>query len=163
MKTLGLIILLFITQTSWADERLLRVEVIVFEQLRNNVTESFNQHATELADASRYAKATASKKSLYYEYNKLKKSSLFQPLYYKSWQLVVNSGTISLPIKIESPVLKGWVKLQRGYLLNVISHLEFDAQDGFIYTLKEKRRVLFDETHYLDHPKFGAIVKVSPL
>jgi hypothetical protein len=44
-----------------------------------------------------------------------------------------------------------------------LSPSERVEEDGLIYHLKEKRRVLFKEVHYLDHPKFGLIVKVSPI
>jgi hypothetical protein len=31
-----------------------------------------------------------------------------------------------------------------------------------VYRLNERRRVKLSETHYFDHPKFGALVRVSP-
>ena len=61
--------------------------------------------------------------------------------------------------------LNGWIKIQRGHLLHVIADLEFGTEEseGVIYRLNEKRRVLLNEVHYLDHPEFGAVVKVSPV
>jgi hypothetical protein len=80
------------------------------------------------------------------------------------------SGRMSLPVEIydASQKLTGWVKIQRGELLHVLADIELSPsesveEDGLIYHLKEKRRVLFKEVHYLDHPKFGLIVKVSPI
>ena len=61
--------------------------------------------------------------------------------------------------------LNGWVKVQRGNLLHIITDLEFSPPqpEGVIYRLNEKRRVLLNEVHYLDHPMIGALVKVSPV
>lgn len=157
-----MLFLFFISPLLSASERWLRVELIVFEQLHSVSTEYFEETESVLKPVNRYANADVAEKSLYYQYNKLKKSVNFNPMYYQSWQLPVKSGHISLPIKIEANDLRGWIKLQRGYLLNVMADLEFKPKDIY-YHLQEKRRVLFDEIHYLDHPKFGVIVKVSGL
>ena len=43
------------------------------------------------------------------------------------------------------------------------SPLNFDEPEDLIYRIAEKRRVLLNEVHFLDHPYFGVLVKVSPV
>jgi len=149
-----------------ADQRWFQVELIVFQQ-QASTTEVFEQTETEIKPVGRYAQVSAGNKTLQNTYNRLKRARDYQPFYYQSWKIPVASGSVSLPIDIAgSDVdLEGWVKIQRGNLLHVIVDLELSPpeSDGLIYRLNEKRRVLLNEVHYLDHPLFGAVVKVSPL
>jgi hypothetical protein len=103
-------------------------------------------------------------------YRRLDKSIEYQPFYYKSWQVQARSGRLSLPVELYDAGQKmtGWVKVQRGELLHVLvdvelSPIESAEEDGVIYHLKEKRRVLLNEAHYFDHPNFGLIIKVVPI
>jgi hypothetical protein len=36
------------------------------------------------------------------------------------------------------------------------------GNETVVYRLNESRRIKVSETHYFDHPKFGALVRVSP-
>lgn len=151
-----------------ADQRWFQVELIVFQQQAPN-TEVFEQIESKIAPVTRYARASAGKKTLPGTYNRLKRARDYQPFFYQSWRIPVSSGSISLPIDVsETDVnLNGWIKIQRGHLLHVIADLEYSpavyGSEQLIYRLAEKRRVLLNEVHYLDHPLFGAIVKLSPL
>jgi len=149
-----------------ADQRWFQVELIVFKQQAPN-TEIFEQTTTQIGSINRYAQASAGNKTLQYTYNRLKSARSYRPFYYKSWRIPVADGSVSLPINVSEPEvdLNGWIKIQRSDLLHVIADLEFspNGSNGVIYRLNEKRRVLLNEVHYLDHPKFGAVVKVSPL
>jgi len=152
-----------------ADVRQFYVEVIAFKQSAPN-SELFEQKATEIKAVRRYAPAIRGRKTLNYLYRRLEKSGEYRPFYYQSWRVTAKSGRLTLPIEIydASQKLKGWVKIQRGELLHVLADIELSPSesvedDGVIYHLKEKRRVLFKEVHYLDHPKFGLIIKVSPI
>lgn len=160
-----LAVLLFcFTSLAYAEQRWFQVELIVFQQ-HAPTSELFEQTATEIAPVNRYAKA--GKKTLQNTYNRLRRSAAYRPFYYQSWRIPVASGSVSLPIDVSEPDidLNGLIKIQRGHLLHVIADLEFSPAEsvGVIYRLNEKRRVLLNEVHYLDHPKFGAIVKVSPV
>lgn len=166
LKFLFVVLLLCINSAVLADQRWFQVELIVFQQ-QAPTTEVFEQTETEIKPVSRYAHASTGNKTLHNTYNRLKWARDYQPFYYQSWRIPVASGSVSLPIDIAgSDVgLNGWVKIQRGNLLHVIVNLELSPpeSDDLIYRLNEKRRVLLNEVHYLDHPLFGAIVKVSPL
>lgn len=165
MKIQLAVLLFCFNSLAYAEQRWLQVELIVFQQ-QAPTSELFEQTATEIAPVNRYAQAKASKKTLQNTYNKLRRSDAYRPFYYQSWRISVASNSVSLPIDVSEPDidLNGWIKIQREYLLHVIVDLEFSPTESadVIYGLNEKRRVLLNEVHYLDHPKFGAIVKVSP-
>jgi len=62
--------------------------------------------------------------------------------------------------------INGFFRLQRGNLIQMIADIEYSPDPyvgAVIYRLNEKRRFKLNETHYLDHPKFGILVRVSPL
>ena len=52
--------------------------------------------------------------------------------------------------------ISGWIKIYAKTLL--FAQLDLDY---FGYRLKEKRRLLLDEVHYLDHPKIGILLQVT--
>lgn len=56
--------------------------------------------------------------------------------------------------------VNGSVGLQRGMYLTVQLDAVYAPRDGLQLVLAEKRRVKFDERHYLDHESFGAVVLV---
>ena len=151
-----------------ADQRWFQVELIVFQQKSAN-SELFTQVDSEIEPVGRYARASAGNKTLNGLYNRLKRSKNYRPFYYQSWRIPVSSGKVSLPIDVSmSGVdLSGWIKVQRGHLLHIIADLEFspsvDVGERLVYRLSEKRRILLNEVHYLDHPMYGAVVKVSPV
>ncbi len=151
-----------------AEQRWFQVELIVFQQQSDN-SEILTQVDSEIEPVQRYARASAGNKTLTGIYNRLKRSRDYQPFYYQSWRIPVNSGKLSLPINVsgEGVNLSGWIKIQRGHLLHIIADLEFSPSvtvgERLVYRLSEKRRILLNEVHYLDHPMYGAVVKVSPV
>ncbi|MBE0470307.1 MAG: hypothetical protein IBX55_12475 [Methyloprofundus sp.] len=156
---------------SWAnaDIRKLQVELIVFAQSAPT-TELFEQTETKILPVKRYASVQLGTKTMRSEYSRLSRAGNYRPFYYNSWQMQVNSDQLSLPIHILSSEqnLQGWIKIQRGSLLHVVADLEYlpshsGESEGLIYRIAEKRRVLLNEVHFLDHPYFGALVKVSPV
>ena len=66
----------------------------------------------------------------------------------------------------EGSPLAGAVALQRGQYLFLGVELDFRPADaptpGTVYSLREKRRIKFNERHYFDHPAMGLIAQVSP-
>lgn len=169
LKLLSFLTLLLVQGIAAADVRQFYVEVIAFKQSSPN-SEIFEQQETEIAAVKRYARGISGKKTMSSLYRRLDKSSDYSPFYYKAWQIQARSGRVSLPIEIydASQKFKGWIKIQRGELLHVLVDVELSPsesaeEDGLIYHLKEKRRVLLKDVHYLDHPQFGLIVKVSPI
>ncbi|NOQ15821.1 MAG: hypothetical protein GQ581_02050 [Methyloprofundus sp.] len=150
-----------------ANERWFQIEVIVFQQSAPN-TELFEQIETELKPVEIYAVASSGKKSLQNIYNRLRRAGGYQPLSYQSWRVPVKSNRISLPVNItdEAANIHGWLKIQRGNLLHVLADIELGPTatiegDALFYRITEKRRVMLNEVHYLDHPFFGVVLKLS--
>ncbi len=150
-----------------ANERRFQIEVIVFQQSAPN-TELFEQIETELKPVGTYAEVKSSTKSLQNIYNRLRRAGGYQPLSYQSWRVSVKSNRISLPIDMtnEAANIQGWLKIQRGNLLHVLADIELGPTatiegDALFYRITEKRRVMLNDVHYLDHPFFGVVLKLS--
>jgi len=163
--------LLLFCSCSWAnaETRQFQVELIVFEQSAPT-TELFEQVETKIAPVRGYASVQSGTKTMNSSYSRLSRAGNYRPFYYASWQVQVKSNQVSLPIHISSRAqnLDGWIKIQRGNLLHVVADLEYspahsDESESLIYRIAEKRRVLLNEVHFLDHPYFGVLVKVSPV
>ncbi len=160
--------LFFLHGVAQADVKYFNVEVIAFKQSAPS-SEVFDQTESEIETVSRFARAISGQKTMNSLYKRLQKSNEYRPFYYKAWQVSARSGRMSLPVEIydASQKMTGWLKIQRGELIHIHADIEISpseslAEDGLIYHLKEKRRVLYRELHYLDHPKFGLIVRVLP-
>lgn len=168
LKIQPIFILFFFSFSALADVRWFQMELIIFQQNASN-SEIFEQVESSIEPVSRYAKVVTGSKDLNRTYNRLKKSRNYKPLYHRSWRIAVDSDSRSLPINIEADHvnLKGWIKIQRGYLVHILADLEFsppvDQGDKLFYRLQEKRRILLNKKYYLDHPKLGAIIKLSPV
>ena len=62
------------------------------------------------------------------------------------------------------PLLDGTVSLSRSRFLHLAADLVYvDPATGIPMQLKESRRMRSNELHYLDHPRFGVLVQVTPL
>jgi hypothetical protein len=62
------------------------------------------------------------------------------------------------------PLLDGTVSLTRSRFLHLAVDLIYvDPDTGVPMQLKESRRMRSNELHYLDHPRFGVLVQVTPL
>jgi len=163
---LGLI-LLPITQVSAeeAAERWYQVAVVVFSQPID--TEEDLSDQPEFPWPEQWVEATAlppDQSGLYMAYDRLRLSHDYHPLLHTAWIQPALPYRINEPYHVGSadgPV-EGVIRLQRGQYLHVIVDMEYRAADGIVHRLREKRRVKFDEVHYLDHPAFGVLIKVSP-
>ena len=58
--------------------------------------------------------------------------------------------------------LAGAVSLQRGQYLFLGVDVDFVAAEGPRYSLRERRRVKFNERHYFDTAAIGVIAEVRP-
>ena len=61
----------------------------------------------------------------------------------------------------EGTPLAGAVALQRGQYLFLGVEVDYQAEPGVTFGLREKRRIKFGERHYFDHPAFGVIAQVT--
>lgn len=97
----------------------------------------------------------------------LRRSGLARLVVRTGWTQVVPAGG-SLPVRLEElpgiPTgLRGIVALERGQYLTLRLDLRLDAQPGGVLSLRERRRVRYNEKNYFDHPVLGAIALVSPV
>ncbi|WP_084684996.1 CsiV family protein [Methylohalobius crimeensis] len=101
---------------------------------------------------------------LYSAYDRLRRSRDYRPLLHTAWVQPAYPQRINAPYHIGAfdSSVEGVVRLQRGEYLRVLVDMEYRAPDGTVHRLSEKRRVKFNETHYLDHPAFGVLIRVSP-
>ena len=168
-KLLTLLILSLSCYTLSAAERLYKIELVVFAQDMPN-TEIFDQTESEInwprriVNRSAYKSVAPQFMTLHGSYSRLSRSQNYQPLMHVAWIQAVKSNSLSRAVKISSPdgSINGFFRLQRGNLVHMIADLEYST-DTVIYRLNEKRRFKLNETHYLDHPKFGVIARVSPI
>lgn len=109
--------------------------------------------------------------------NALEKSGRHHVLAHLHWQQTAEAKSVSKPVKISGPNgrLDGTLRfyLSRYLLVDLNLALQEAPSAGLfgisgqatpvVYHLNEYRRVRLLETHYFDHPKFGALVRVSPV
>lgn len=151
-----------------------QVEVIIFLQAMHN-TEVFDQTASQIQWPSDLAELTAYKKpdntTLDDSYVALSRDSTYQPISHIAWVQPVGDAGLSAPVHIQSikSGLNGYIQMQRIQGLQILVDLELIANTGdnsgesIVYRLNEKRPIKLNEVYYLDHPKFGVVLKVTGL
>lgn len=166
-KILLLWILLFGSNVQAGD--LYKIELLIFSQY-TATSEVFNQTSSQIAwpkkttNLSAYKKVSSKYMNLKGSYSKLARAKGYKPLMHKAWVQKVNANSYGRAIKIRSPdgTINGFFRLQRGHLVHMVVDMEY-SRGRTIYRLNEKRRFKLNETHYLDHPKFGILARISPL
>ncbi len=161
---IGLVLYLFAAH-GYAAGRAYKIEIIVFAQ-QSASSEVFDQYQSQiqwpgaLQSLGAYSPAG---KSLTGIWAKLQSSAQYRPLWHIAWVQRVSANRLGAAVKIQSPAhhIDGFFRLQRGNLLHMIADIEYQPEN-VIYRIKEKRRFKLNEIHYLDHPRFGLIVRVSP-
>ena len=106
----------------------------------------------------------------------LESSGRHHVLAHLRWQQSAEAKSVSKPVKVVSAdgALEGALRFysSRFLLLDVNLTLREATSGGMlvgaeqiapVYRLTEARRVKSSETYYFDHPKFGALVRVSPI
>jgi hypothetical protein len=151
-----------------------QIELIVFSQTMPN-TEVFEQTASKIKWSSALTELSAYKKpdgtTLDDSYAALSKDSTYRPILHVAWIQSVGNGGLSAPVHIQGAdgKLNGYVQIQHDQGLQLTVDLELnsnpdaDSSKAVIYRLNEKRSTKLNELYYLDHPKFGVVVKISPL
>lgn len=166
------IVLLFclFAASTLAEARSYQIELIVFAQ-NAPTSERFDQSGSKISwpgNVRNVSGFTQGSKQLNGAYGTLKRSRDYRPLLHLSWIQNVGKNSLSQPVQIQKSggqsgdLLDGFVRIQRGNYLHLLMDLEY-APGSSTYRLKEKRRLKLNEVHYLDHPKFGVIAKVTPL
>jgi len=163
-----LILSLFCINVS-AEERLYKIELVIFSQDMPN-TEIFDQTESQIEWPKRLSNRSVFKRvnpqfmNFHGSYARLARSQVYQPLMHVAWIQGVKANRLSRAVQISNPegTINGYFQLQRGNLVHIITDLEYSV-DSVIYRLNEKRRFKLNETHYFDHPKFGMLARVSPV
>ncbi|WP_305906779.1 CsiV family protein [Methylomarinum sp. Ch1-1] len=169
-NTLMLLLIGFFSAALQADSKTFKIELVVFAQDMPN-SEVFDQvdseieWPTRLADLGSYQQVAAQYRSLSGIYAKLERTPGYRPLLHVAWTQEIKADRLGAAVQIQSPdgSLNGYFRLQRGHYLHMVTDLEYSPEGWVIYRLNEKRRFKLNEIHYLDHPKFGVIARISPL
>jgi len=157
-----------------AEDRSYQIELIVFTQDFPN-TELFEQTTskidwpagvTEISDQKRATNTTLDE-----SFSLLSKDPNYRVIKYASWIQTLAEGGAGAPVRIRSVdgQLNGYLQLLQEQTLKVSVDFEYPSGrsdshgDIVLYRLHEKRQVKLDDIYYLDHPRVGAIVKVTGL
>jgi len=90
----------------------------------------------------------------------LRKKSGYQPLYHTKWRQYISSKSRTLDVAINNSNIHGKLGVSVGRYL----HIDLDVvsnNQGQAVRFKAKRRMKSRETHYLDHPKMGAFIRIT--
>lgn len=98
---------------------------------------------------------------LFAAYEQLRRAPNLRPLLHLAWLQAVEPGQVSAPYHVRGAEVEGMVSLEQGEHLYASVDIEYRPADGMIYRLREKRQLKLDEIHYLDHPAFGVLIKLS--
>jgi hypothetical protein len=168
------VVLIFCSGLALAEGRSYQIELIVFSQDFPN-TELFDQTAskinwpagmTEVSEQQRAAHTTLDESLML-----LSKNPNYRVIKYAAWVQSLAAGGISPAVRIRSDdgQLNGYLQLRQEQTLQVDVDFEYPSSRSdnvgniVLYRLNEKRPVKLDEIYYLDHPRIGAIVKVTGL
>ena len=149
------------------------IELLIFAQDQPN-TEVFDQVESKIVwprgvtKLSTYKKISSENRHLKNSFSKLVRSENYKPLMHVAWIQSVNANSFSRPVRLSnaSGEIRGFFRMQRGHYVHMVTDIEYQPdsfEESVVYRLNEKRRFKLNETHYLDHPKFGMLVRVSPI
>ena len=172
-KLLTILILCSMTVISHATEKLYKIELVIFAQDMPN-TEVFDQTESQIRwprqirGLASFQQVDSANMRLHGSYAQLARGQNYQPLMHVAWIQSVGAHRLGAAVQISNAegTINGFFRLQRGNLIQMIADIEYSPDPyvgAVIYRLHEKRRFKLNETHYLDHPKFGILVRVSPL
>ncbi len=146
-----------------------QIELIVFAQNPPNTewldqTQSLIEWPPGVVDVSAFAPVSRQNRLLNTAYGVLSGNASYRPLLHVAWIQAIDPDNIGEAVRVRDSegLVNGFVRVQRGQYLNLIVDLEYQPDAGRYYRLHEKRRIKFNETHYLDHPKLGVVARVSP-
>lgn len=101
----------------------------------------------------------------------LEKSGRHHVLAHLRWQQSAEAKSVSKPVRIGSAAgeldgslrfyLSRFLILELNLALRDMRGGETPENTAVMYQLNEPRRIKVSETHYFDHPKFGALVRVT--
>jgi hypothetical protein len=157
-------------QTTWYA-----VELIIFENLdeQSRFAESWREdpglpdisRASPVSTNSGVSPVSPSAYRLSGAWQAMRNSSRYQPLQHLAWTQLGTSARSAPEVLIgEDPQanLFGTLRITRSRFLHLDVDLLFRDDDG-VYRFQSHRRMRSNELHYLDHPRFGVLIIVTPL
>ncbi|MCH9699125.1 MAG: peptidoglycan binding protein CsiV [Gammaproteobacteria bacterium] len=154
-----------------ADMRTFQIDVVIFTQQPettelldfDNTSLKWPKHLINPGQQSTKL-LSSSDSNLENDAAKLKRKSHYQVLEHISWTQTIASEQAGRAVRIQSDDLNGFIQLKRGHNLHLIVGMEYPNKFGDnMHIISEQRRILLNQKHYFDHPRFGVIAQVSPL
>jgi len=159
------------------------IEVLVFENRLPDLEggelwdrDPDKSAGADMKDAVSVGEMPAADSSLSATATALESSGRHHVLAHLHWQQSAEAKSVSKPVKVVSAdgALEGALRFysSRFLFLDVNLTLREAVSRGMLagadqiapaYRLAEARRVKSSETYYFDHPKFGALVRISPV
>ncbi len=145
------------------------IEVLVFENRQPGLEggETWREAARESGDREQAATpegAPAPDSALSQAADVLARGGQHRILAHKRWQQNADAKSETMPLRLQSqgPELDGTLRFYFSRFLHVELNLTLqDGAGGIAYQLTEHRRVRPQEIYYFDHPKLGALVRVT--
>lgn len=168
-KSLAVLIVSFFCIYGNATAGSYKIELLIFSQ-NIPTSEVFDRSDSSInwpnrvVSLSAYKNVSTQHLNLRHSYTKLASVQNYRPLMHVAWIQSIGSNRLGNAVQIKNPegTINGFFRIRRGNLLHMIADIEY-SRGSVIYRLNEKRRFKLNETHYLDHPKFGILARISPL
>jgi hypothetical protein len=166
-----------------AATNLYEIEVVVFENRLSDLegNELWTREREKPASAGKDKPASTGENppadsALSAAADALEKSGRHHVLAHLRWRQTAEAKSVSKPVHLGNTTggLDGSLRFYLSRFLIVEMNLALREMQGggmfsgaaenaaVVYRLNEPRRIKVSETHYFDHPKFGALVRVSP-
>lgn len=170
-------------QAAPAATNLYEIEVVVFENRLSGLEggelwarEREKPASTGMDKPVSAGKPPSTNSSLSATAAALENSGRHHVLAHLRWRQSAEAKSVSKPVNIGNTAggLDGSLRFYLSRFLIVEMNLALREMQGgevfsgaaenaaVVYRLNEPRRIKVSETHYFDHPKFGALVRVSP-
>ena len=160
------------------------VEILVFENLRTDGSEELwrAQNPEENIDGFETSTGTTpvgmdggrgiyplqGAKNMQAIADAMRRSSLYRPLLHWRWRQPGWERGQAVPLELRTTdssgaLLQGTVSVALSRYLHLTADLRLiESEAGASMTLRETRRMRSGELHYLDHPRFGVLVRITP-
>jgi hypothetical protein len=169
-----------------SPDSLYEVEIVVFQNILPElegdelwVQNSSDSVIPELKEARIVSGKPSKKTKLSETIELLNADKNYRVLAHKRWVQRVDTKSSTIPVRIKSDkgleqeldgtikfYLTRFLRLDLNLLFRDISGATFLGQPEVfltpVYRIDDQRRMRSNEVNYIDHPKFGALVRVSP-
>lgn len=154
-----------------AEDKQYVVEVVVFEQRNPSLSEDELWNAaplnSDLAQAQTPEDGLAPDTKLAGDLANLAKDANYRVLAVRHWTQAGGERKDTKPMRIQAGDLDGTVQFYVSRFLHTDVDLSLaggsNANGPVRYSLNEQRRLKSLETNYFDHPKFGMLLRVTPV